>query len=83
MQLYTSKTSDTSLTYHIKPEKQKKRKKKEKKETYVLFDVTLFFRKNQDQVFSVFLCLTFVHTVMGQETEVKWGFNDRVQTPCG
>lgn len=37
--------TDISLTYRIKAQKQK--------ETYVLFAVTLLFRKKRDQVFSV------------------------------
>lgn len=51
--------TDISLTYHIKPQKQR--------ETYVLFAVTLFFRKTKIKSFLFFVfCLILVHVVQGQ-----------------
>lgn len=48
--------TDISLTYHIKPQKQR--------ETYVLFAVTLFFRKKS---LFCFFCLILVHMMWAGE----------------
>lgn len=63
----------TDITYNIKPQKQR--------ETYVLFAVTLFFRKTKIKsvLFFVF-CLILVHVVWAGERE-GGKITGRVQTP--
>lgn len=54
--------TNISLTYYGKPQKQR--------ETYVLFAVTLFFRKTEIEsvlCFGLFFCLTLVHLVWAGE----------------
>jgi len=72
--------TNISLTYYGKPQKQR--------ETYVLFAVTLFFRKTEIEsvlCFGLFFCLTLVHLVWAGEGRGggELYFTGRVQTPWG
>lgn len=57
--------TDISLTYHIKPQKQR--------ETYVLFAVTLFFRKTKIKSFLIFFSLFFFFVLCLILVHVAWG----------